>query len=164
MGCHTWFYQETKRTFQQAKQVALENIKNDINKWENYDSKTDESFIAYGWNELTKQETLFELKAILSRIENNEEFTIWNKQPDGDDINYYNPVTKRFYVDNKITHDIIRVGNYPNIKFFSFDEMFNWIEKHRTHADYNTSKITELEISRLKEYWDKYPDSMVCFD
>jgi hypothetical protein len=160
MGCHTWFYQRVERTFEEAKELALNEQKEIIQDWENKNSKTDETCIAYGWNELTIQETLWYHKSLLRQIENNDEFTIWQNQPES--LSYYNPVTKLFYVEG-VTHDIMRVRNYPDIKFFSFEEMNKWIEEHKNHDEYNTSGVTEEEINDLKEYWTKHPDSMVCF-
>jgi hypothetical protein len=163
MGCHTWFYKEVKRSAGEAREIALEHQCEVVKRWSKIDPKTDKTCIAYGWNELIVAETFWRETALLRQIENGDEYTIWSNQPDGDGINYYNPVTGRFYVNDPDTHDLLRVGNYPEIRFFSYDELYTRILEHRTHKEFNTSKITLQELQSLKDYWDKNPNSMICF-
>jgi hypothetical protein len=163
MGCHTWFYKKVERTVEEAREIALECQRNVVKHWGEIDPNTDETCIAYGWNELTVIETIFEETARLRQIQEGDLYAIWSNQPDGDGVNYYNPVTGNFYVNDPNVHDLIRVGNYPEIRFFSFDEIYQWILNHREHPRFNTSKITVQEIEAVKNYFETNPNAMVCF-
>lgn len=161
MEHHTWFYQLSDRTFQQAKELAKQEQIIIINDWSRPDKINSEAFNLYGWNKLTIEEALFYHRFLLDRINNDCEYTIWNNQPEH--LSYYNPVTKKFYIDNGVAHDIIRVHYAPEIKFFSFDEMYDWIENNRNDKRYLTVTITESQLQNLREYWQAYPESMVRF-
>lgn len=163
MGCHTWFYKQVERTVEEAREIALKIQQKTLSRWLDMDYKTDPSCIAYGWNELTVAETIFEETARLRQIESGDLYAVWSNQPDGDGVNYYNPMTGKFYVNDPDVHDLIRVGNYPEIRFFSFEEIYRWILDHRKDLHFNTSRITVQEVEAVKNYFETNPNAMVCF-
>lgn len=160
MGCHTWFYQQKEKSFEQAKEEALKNLQAGMVRWEDMMVEVDDAAKAYGWNEQTKIEQLWYQKWLIEAAKQNNEVVIYSHQDKS--LCYLDPRTNKYYEEG-VTHDIIRVGNYPDIKFFSFDEMLKWIEEHREDKKYNTSRITNEEINDLKAYWDANPNSMVMF-
>lgn len=68
-------------------------------------------------------------------------------------------MTKNYYVEG-IAHDIFRVTNYPEVKFFDYDSLEKWLKG--SPEDYKVI-ISKEEWQKLKDYWQKYPNSMVKF-
>ena len=160
MGCHTWFYQKVNRTQEAAIELYLQGIEEDINTWRDTTSikelnidGIDDNFISFYLSVLERRKRIVS-KGLCKRA-------VWNHYQSDKLFEYIDG--KGLYIDNNITHDIIRVRDYPEIKFFSFEEMLKWIESQRNAEKANTAHITQQEIHTLKEYWNNYPDSMVCF-
>ena len=56
--------------------------------------------------------------------------------------------------DVEYYHDLFRIGNYPDDVLLSEKETIDFIDKH---------KIEKVNWVALKEFWQVYPDGMICF-
>lgn len=164
MGCHTWFYKKSNLTFEQAKEIAIKEVETAIGNAKQMLKNDCEEYVElrnmYEWDDAYIQNWIKDLEKDVQLIHENDKEIVytWVAGSNG----FYDKTNETLY-ENSGYHDIIRVLNYPTIHFYTFEQMLDWIIKHRFDSEYNTSHITNDEINKLRNYWQQYPNSIVHF-
>lgn len=154
MGCHTWFYQKTNRTKEEAKKLAIKKCQSEIDAFD-----------------LSKYEDLhlFEIISSIPIEERNYRINFWKRVMRMIEKNILNPYKIQpeeltfwdaehgFYIHGGVAHNIFRVYGYPTEKFFSFESLKNWM------VNQPSLHITDEGWKRLEKYWQEYPESMIKF-
>ena len=168
MGCHTWFYKRLENPPSKEEMVSklstlfneeLNYIKNNPYKDEFGDSLTNEEY--------TYKLNFFEncLKVVTDNIEfydenfDDKKITIESLYChfSYDDIILYHK--GKFYVDSDEYHDLFRKYGYPDDVLESYQETLDYIN----NPDNNCIIYYDGCYDKLKEYWEKYPDGIICF-
>jgi len=76
---------------------------------------------------------------------------VWNHQPELSE--YINNI---FYINSEY-HDVFRIGDYPEDVLYSYEECLEYIKQ------YELKHNIIVDVYRLKEFWDKYPDGIITF-
>lgn len=161
---NTFFLQHTVRTQEEAVNCFLSNCNDKIKKWEDYLKHPEKYLTPIGCiPNVDKIKFRIEVLKRAARFVANRkcEKALWYRFQSKNCFRYIEG--KGLYIDEHKAHNIIRIYDSPSIQFFSFEEMITWIENHRSAVTSNTAHVNEYEINKLKEYWDKYPNSMVFF-
>lgn len=160
MGCHTWFYRKVERTQEEAKQRCLKKLRyaeqlnlkilndkhyNGID-WEGYYGYTDESLIKE--NAVLQRQIRMVEKDLCQRA-------VWDRQNDEVLKEYVDG--KGFYLEAPF-HDVFRRGGYPDDKLFSLEETLAYINNKENYCE-----IFDDTVETLKQFWELYPDGMICF-
>lgn len=163
MGCHTLFYKPYKISLEEAKTLLLEQYKQDITHYS--DESTDDEII----------ETVKALRRGIILLENDllPEEDIWEdlfELPNGQYAHY---VKGKGMFAEADYHDIFRVWNYPKDELFSYEQTIVFInyklfiDKHSVYfvdnLNDNTQNDKEYALKRLRQFWEEYPDGMICF-
>jgi len=77
----------------------------------------------------------------------------------------YNKIGNKLYIENNDYHDGIRVAGYPEDKLFSYRDFLRFIQKNVRKLQYRgqTKRVTIKQKVDMKEYFQKFPDSMIDF-
>lgn len=163
MGCHTLFYKPYKISLEEAKTLLLEQYKQDI---------------TYYSSESTNDEVIETVKALrrgIILLENNllPEEDVWEdlfKLPNGQYAHY---VKGKGMFAEADYHDVFRVWDYPNDELFSYEQTIEFIDNCLANdkdsvyfADNfkdNIGNDTKYALKRLRQFWEEYPNGMICF-
>lgn len=163
MGCHTLFYKPYKISLEEAKTLLLEQYKQDITYYSS--ESTDDAII----------ETVKALRRGIILLENDllPEEDIWEdllKLPNGQYAHY---VKGKGMFAEADYHDVFRVWYYPDIELFSFNETIEFINTRLSISrdkvyfadNLNSHKRNDKKyaLKRLRQFWEEYPNGMICF-
>ena len=172
MGCHTLFYKPYKISLEEAKMLLLEQYKQDITHYS--DESTDDTII----------ETRKALQRGIILLENNllPEEDVWEdlcKLPNGQYAHY---VKGKGMFAEADYHDVFRVRNYPKDELFSYEQTIEFINNRLAddenslyfdddkgtvyfadNLNNNIRNDKKYALKRLKEFWEEYPNGMICF-
>lgn len=162
MGCHTWFYRRIDRTIEEARELFLTEYKKSLKSWEELlNNPADECRVAYGWTQEYCDHYFEVLKRQIRMVEKGLcNVAVMNKQLDHC---IYIPGRGLFITDVSMTHNIFRIGGYPEDMLFSFEETIEFIEKNKEAISNYRGPLQEDTIDRLKKFWEQYPDGMIDF-
>ncbi len=170
MGCHTWFYQRIERDIEEAAELALKELNQNVmflkemilDDFYEDDIELNKSLIETNKclidriEDYLVIENLPRYKYIMEETEANlVEEIIWEYQPEN--INEYIS-EKGYFVEVDDFHDVFRKYGYPDDKLFSLEETLAYINNPK-----NECILYEKSIEHLKEFWEKYPDGMINF-
>ncbi len=159
MGCHTWFKVKVDRTLGEARKKWIDKQCEYIDMWKRIraDPK-DDSRVTYNWSQQMCDWALSVHERQLRMVEKGLcNLAVMNNQPDDECGQSYYFVNGGLYCEPEgFPHDIFRVGDYPEDNLLSFDETINFCEK-------NDVKLSQEKIDRLKDFWDKNQNGLICF-
>lgn len=170
MGCHTWFYKKVvpQPTYEEVKQYYLNIVDENIKLYQQMiddtlDAETKEAYPEWTAEMGYKYLPVFErIKRIVEK--NLCQVAVCNRYRNNDNLTVYeNGVFYEYTHD--LTHDVFRIGGYPNDKLFSLQETLDFIEKYKDKIyHYHFNNVTNQDWKeQLEEFWVKYPDGMIDF-
>lgn len=72
---------------------------------------------------------------------------------------YYDKETGSLYSDVGDRHDIVRVGNYPTVRFFDYESFYKWFIDYEYKAPH-----TEEQLQRVQDFFNEHPEgAMIDF-
>lgn len=163
MGCHTLFYKPYKISLEEAKTLLLEQYKQDLPHYEDDDKCEDAIQICKS------------LRRGIILLENDllPEEDVWEdlcKLPNGQYAHY---VKGKGMFAKADYHDVFRVWHYPKDELFSYEQTINFIECRLANDENsvyfadnlndNIRNDKKYALKRLREFWEEYPDGMICF-
>lgn len=159
MGCHTWFYRKIERTQEEARESCLKKLRYEEEL--NLNILQDRDYKGINWNNWS-DDMLLKRDAIIKRhikmVENNANLkAIWYHQYESLTILTDYVEGKGLYFETEY-HDTFRRYNYSDDKLFSLEETIAYIRNPTNECEFNDNTFT-----RLKEFWNKYPDGMIQF-
>ena len=163
MGCHTLFYKPYTISLKEAKTLLLEQYKQDITYYS--DKSTDDAVI----------ETIKALRRGIILLENDllPEEDVWEdllKLPNGQYAHY---VKGKGMFAEADYHDVFRVWDYPDDELFSYEQTIEFVDNRlandkntiyfANNLNDNTQNDKEYALKRLRQFWEEYPNGMICF-
>lgn len=174
MGCHTWFYKRVNRPIEEARKFAIEEIEKDRKAWQEIVDNDYKGFNCDDWRQWEKDgpgeghienwlKVLERQKRMIEKGLCN--VAVYNRQPE---ISRF--INGDFFVEEG-THDLFRIGGYPDDMLFSLEETLKYLEDKGDEIRYNSTKFDKTPreeakaeaIERLKVFWDRNPDGMIKF-
>ena len=158
MGCHTWFYRKSDLSIERVRLNWLERNAEIIKECEKALIDPLDYFSNY---KLTKSQVEWYLKIYKRQRRMVEKglcnCAVMNNQP------FHSLYLKGhgFYIEEG-THDLFRIGGYPEIYLFSYQETIDFIKQYEITEKMKV-KFCENGKKRLKEFWSKNKDGMICF-
>jgi len=185
MGCHTWFYRKFDVSIEQVKEDAIYICQQQILRQQKY---IDDPYLDIEWRHeyvedykkryncdpFEHDKKFFEkcLRFIekgyfkkLDTLSRFYDFITLEDEKNGKFIKgIYNYCARNnsVYIKDKgsdLPNTIFRVGNYPEDQLLSYEETINFINSHVVSFSYEK----EMALDKLKQFWEKYPDGMICF-
>jgi hypothetical protein len=159
MGCHTWFFKRDDRTLEEIKEIALKRLERRMKRWENMTAEEIENYKFLDEKELdVKAIAIRYIKRYRKRIEKDDLRAIYANIG-----NLTYRVKGKYYVDPKEQHDVFRVRNYPDKRLWSYEEVEKWLNRPQNKKKYQAPTLNDVQKERLKEWFNTYPDSFICF-
>lgn len=160
MGCHTWFYKKInpQPTYSEVKENVINKFKKEIDFTNRLIVGDIDKDLLEAYPEWTP-EYGYKYKSILGRqlqfIEKDLCYTaLYNRYNSGGlTININNIL----YIETEY-HDLFRKYKYPDDILFSLKETLEYIERYKEEIT-----IYENTFKRLEQFWDEYPDGLICF-
>jgi hypothetical protein len=176
MGCHTWFYKKLKTP---SNEVMYKAIKDYFDRGIslNYKLAYDRDSLDPTWHSIWEsippnvesyESNILHYVKSFGALEDKKEDVEWlmakyaSIHHDNDNIGnvvfiegrglYHEPK------DDRLPHDLFRVWDYPEDMLFSYEESIQYINNPNIKCE-----IYENTFEDLKEFWDTYPDGMICF-
>lgn len=143
-------------------------------------------------NYTTKETSLNHINVLNRQIKaihnGNYQRAVWNKQGDDDLTQYVDG--RGLYIEDTGFHDAFRRGGYPEDMLFSLEETLKYMEDNDSIITYSyfvrekpeipcinglvdgekpvyyeveREENKLLAIERLHEFWEKFPEGMICF-
>lgn len=165
MGCHTWFYKKVNRTYEEAKEIWINNQKEIIKRWkEIINNPEDKSRIVYEWTKEFCENYLEVLNRQLKIVQKELcKVAVMNHQPNDKNGKLYQYISNNLYcTSDELPHDYFRIGNYPEDLLFSLEQTLNFLESNNDKIFYSW-KSKEETIKYLKEFWNQYPNGLIKF-
>lgn len=169
MGCHTWYYTKIERTQEEATEVCLRVLRRARNSWwksfKYWEDGVEWYRLCYEiiLSEREYKNNCFKHVNILNRqirmVSNGYcKRAVWNNQDGfmGAMTEYVDGVGLFMEVDD--FHDGFRVHDYPDIHLLSLQETLDYIESRGEQC-----QSYEYTLDILVEFWNKYPNGMICF-
>ena len=158
MGCHTWFYRKIERTQKEAKESCLKELRKSEKL--NLNILQDRNYNGLDWSEWEEVD-LIKYDAILKRkimmVENDLcGKAVWNHQNDKELTEFVEG--KGLYIEDTGFHDLFIKYGYPDDRLFSLDETLDYLNDSK-----NKCVVYEDSLSRIKDFWEKFPNGMIEF-
>ena len=165
MGCHTWFYKKVDVSYEEAKSFLIKKYKNNIDLNEKWISNPNDPEYSE-FVEIYKEYTIDFLKHSLDLYKRKLRLVeggyckeaVMKKYNPNCYFSYLYISNKGMFVELSNYHDLFRIHNFPEDNLFSLEETYQFIETNKDLINYNNNWE-----NRLIEFWDKYPDGMICF-
>ncbi|MCK9447022.1 hypothetical protein M0Q50_09250 [bacterium] len=167
MGCHTWFYRKIDNVpYDKVKEQFIKNLKYDIKFFYNMVYHKDrikkeylDIYPNYGPEYFKHRYDVFVRQ--LRLVENDYCKVAVCKR-----YHYRNNPTIYFngshYVSfDSLPHDTFRIYGYPIIKLKSYEETIKFINDNKNNEKFWCLDSDYEDV--LKKFWNKYPDSFICF-
>jgi len=171
MGCHTWFFKkvEPQPTYEEVRERYLHHLKIEMGYHERFLSGTLSEEEEFLFENFTKEISLHHL-SVLSRkyriVEGRYCKLATMRHYRNTELNApeFSDKDLQFYEDVEGTHDIFRIGGYPEDELFSMEETLEFLNNHDDEIfsrQYSCAK--EEIIEKLQEFWNKYPNGRITF-
>lgn len=157
MGCHTWFYRKIERTQEEATSICLKKLKKERNlSWKIIKNP---NYLSMEWQSKDWQLKWIkilnrQIKAVANGF---YQRAVWNRQDDDNLTQYVDG--KGLYIEDTGYHDVFRKYGYPEDKLFSLEETLEYINNPKNQC----VLIPDYSIEQLKQFWNEYPEGMICF-
>lgn len=150
MGCHTWCYKKVERSIEEARRIYLAEAQKFVSGWTsdyengNFFNQTEEEF----------KKTIAIAERQIRMVEKGLcNVAVMNKQPEMSEF----IIGKGFYIECGY-HDIFRIGGYPDVYLFSYDECLAFI------SNYEIEHNCKVDVQKyLKEFWIDNNDGLISF-
>jgi hypothetical protein len=164
MNCHTWFFKPVNIHYEQAKQVAIEYLTNQLEEWtvENilYTADRYGEVNPYNWTEDVVLEQRAYYTRWLNRIKSG--LPIWKgavwyflRMQESEVSMYYKG---KYYIGTDYL-DYFRVGwDLADTKLTSLQETLEFCKKYK-----NVVWFADNWLDKVTEFWQLYPDGLIKF-
>jgi len=173
MGCHTWFYTNSHRTFKEAIRKALIEVRKASIEVQNVvvDSELEESSdtaIAIKYFELLEKLLVLDGGSLYGTM-------LWSLQPEdgiyihtrfggnthdsSEEALGHNGI---YYIPVQEYHDAFRVNHYPAKRLFSFRDLVIWLCSPLTWWKYRP-RITYTSVKKVHAFFKKYKEGIIEF-
>jgi hypothetical protein len=160
MGCHTWFYKKVnpQPIYEEVKQYYLKDVDESIKLYQQMIDDTLDANIKEAYPDWTvemgmKYLPIFErIKRIVEK--NLCQVAVCNRYRHNNHLTVY--ANGNFYeYTHDLTHDVFRIGNYPNDNLFSLEDTLSFIEKNKDKIyHYHFNNVTNQDWKeQLEEFW-----------
>lgn len=157
MGCHTWFYRKIERTQEEATIRCLKRLKRHRNLY--WKIHKNPNYLDIDW-EISKADNLNRIRILNRQIKaiSNGFYkkALWNRQDDKNLTKFIEG--KGLYIEDTGYHDIFRKYGYPEDRLFSLEETLEYINNPINECD-----LRDSSIDRLTQFWQEYPEGIICF-
>lgn len=151
MGCHTWCYIPENITEEQVRESAQKYLNFWILRWKMHLNNKDYRFFTK--EEIIKLVATYERFMIFFDKRLFKIKTLYENFQLGDELRRYRD--NKFYIEED-THDIFRVGNYPEDILYSVEETLEFCKTR-------DKELTTEEYKKVDDFFTKYPEGIILF-
>jgi hypothetical protein len=164
MGCHTWFYKkvEDNISYDDIRDVVYNDYLDVVNINKGLLSGDIDDYIKEMYSDISVDHinnSLLIAERMCRMIQNNfckvavcKRFRYKNNLTDFTNNSFY-------YTNDKLPHDLFRIGGYPEDILFSLEDTYKFIESNKDKIYFN---IVVWE-DKIKTFWKDNPNGMIKF-